>query len=249
MENILAKLDESVFTDELKKEISESFTAAVDAKVETLVAEKLVGLVEAKEKEIEDKFVAEAAEYKTKLLENLDEFLNLIAEEYIKENKITIEESVQGEKLEALLEGFNALLIAGGVELKTISENLDDTETRDTIAENTARIDALVVENIELKKQKAELLKMGLVAEVKDGLSVIQKEKFDKLASVVEFDPDNSAKYLKSLEVLKESVIGSKTDDVPAVTAAVPAQTVTESVETFEGSTLDKSFADSKRFF
>jgi hypothetical protein len=246
MENILAKLDEAVFTDELKKEISESFTTSVDAKVETLVAEKLVDLVEAKEKEITDRFVAEAAEYKTKLLENLDEFLSLIAEEYIKENKITIEESVQGEKLESLLEGFNALLIAGGVELKTISENLDDTEAREAVVESTARIDSLVIENIELKKQKAELLKMGLVAEIKEGMTVIQKEKFDKLASVVEFDSNNSAKYLKSLEVLKESVIGSKSDDV---TTVVPAVSISEAVETFTGSTLDKSVADSARFF
>ena len=242
MKNILAKLDEAVFTDELKKEISESFTETVDAKVEILVAEKLVELVEAKEKEISNRFVAEAAEYKTKLLENLDEFLSLIAEEYINENKITIEESVQGEKLESLLEGFNSLLIAGGVELKTISENLDDTEAREAVAESTERIDALVVENMALKKQKAELLKMGLVAEIKEGMSVVQKEKFDKLASVVEFDVNNSVKYLKSLEVLRESVIGSKTDDVPPVY-------VTESLDTFTGSTLDKSVADSARFF
>jgi glutamate racemase len=243
MENILAKLDEAVFTDELKKEISESFTASVDAKVETLVAEKLVELVEAKEKELSDKFVAESAEYKEKLLENLDEFLSLIAEEYIKENRITIEESVQGEKLESLLEGFNALLIAGGVELKQISENLDDTEAKEAIAESTTRIDALVVENMELKKAKAELLKMGLVAEVKDGMSVVQKEKFDKLASVVEFDPSNSAKFLKSLEVLKESVVSSKVETVVEGTT----HTQVAVVETVE--VVDNTIADSARFF
>jgi glutamate racemase len=241
MENILAKLDEAVFTDELKKEISESFTSSVDAKVETLVAEKLVDLVEAKEKELSDKFVAESAEYKEKLLENLDEFLSLIAEEYIKENRITIEESVQGEKLESLLEGFNALLIAGGVELKQISENLDDTEAKEAIAESTARIDALVVENMELKKAKAELLKMGLVAEVKDGMSVVQKEKFDKLASVVEFNSSNSAKFLKSLEVLKESVVSSKVETVVEGTT----HTSVAVVETVEVDTV----ADSARFF
>jgi hypothetical protein len=247
MEKILSKLDESVFTEELKTEISESFNEAVNAKVEVLVAEKVSAIVEEKEKEIEDKFMAEAKEYKEKLLENLDEFLSLIAEEYISENKITIDESIQGEKLEALLEGFNALLIAGGVEIKQIAENLDDTEMKTQIAESTAKIDSLVVENRGLKKQKAELLKMGLIAEVKEGLSVIQKEKFDKLAAIVEFDSSKASNYLTKLETLKESVTSVKSDEKREES---PAHTsMYESVKKFEGSKLDKSVSDSTRFF
>jgi hypothetical protein len=242
MEKILSKLDEAVFTDELKAEISESFNAAVDAKVETLVAEKVAAIVEEKETEITEKFMTEAKEYKEKLLENLDEFLSLIAEEYISENKITIEESVQGEKLESLLEGFNALLIAGGVEIKQIAENLDDTEMKAQIAESTAKIDALVVENLDLKKQKAELLKMGLIAEVKEGLSVIQKEKFDKLAAIVEFNSSDASGYLKKLETLRESVTAAKVEETHTHTPIV------ENKEP-EGSVLPASVADSSRFF
>lgn len=278
MEKILARLDESVFTDELKTELQESFDAAVDAKVIELVAEKteektkeLEEMAEAFKEKLAEEANAEKEAFKTSLMENLDEFLDLIASEYVEQNKIAIEESVKGEQLEALLEGFNAMMVAGGVELKEIQENTTDSVMKGELAESKEKVDALVAENMELKKEKATLLKMGLVMEAKAGMTELQKEKFDKLANVVEFDVNEANEFIDKLEVIAESVKSQEEGEFETTDKAdkkVKKDTkdgesdavgedeeeeenkeLKESAEEVEGSKLDESYADSKRFF
>jgi hypothetical protein len=249
MTKILESLDESVFTDELKAELQESFTASVNEEVEkqllVQVAEQVSEKVDARVAELDEKFEDFKDEYKSTLLENMDEFLDLIAQEYVAENKITIEESVEGEKLEALMEGFNSMLVTAGVELKEISEGTQDVVEAKELTNARAKVDELVAENKDLKKAKAELLEMGLVAELKEGMTEVQKEKFDKLTSVVDFSLDESDKYMEKLLIIKESVVATKkVEDNVDESADKKVEDVV-----VEGSVLSEDYADSKRFF
>jgi len=51
---------------------------------------------------------------------------------------------------------------------------------------------------------------MGTISELKEGLSIVEAEKFVKLADLVEFSKDES--FVAKLETIKETVLGSKVD-------------------------------------
>ena len=80
MLDILEQLDESVFTDELKAELSEKFESAVEEKSE-LRAQEIVA-----EKEIEyEAYIAEESEKaKAELLDQLSEYMEEVVEAYYK---------------------------------------------------------------------------------------------------------------------------------------------------------------------
>ena len=111
-----------------------------------------------------------------------------------------------------MIEAFDAMLTAGGVEVAKIVEakEADDVETK--LAESVEKYDDLVEEVIDLKKENDKLIKMGVIAEMKEGLSIVEAEKFAKLADLVEFSKDEG--YLSKLETIKESVKGAKEEKV-----------------------------------
>lgn len=208
MEMILEKLDSEVFTEELKKELQESFDASVEAKS----AEKAVELVEAKEAEYKEYVAEELATYKTELADKLDSYLDQVIEKFVEENTLAMESAVKAEQTDALLEGFNSLLVAAGVEVATIAEAKEevDTEVSESIekdlVEANETVDSLMEQNLALKAQNEELLKTGLIAEEMASLNVVQKEKFVKLAETLEFNAKDAVKFIAQLDAIKETI-------------------------------------------
>ena len=49
-----------------------------------------------------------------------------------------------------------------------------------------------------------KLLKSGIILELKEGLSLVEAQKFERLANIVDFS--SSEKYLEKLQTIKESV-------------------------------------------
>jgi hypothetical protein len=103
-----------------------------------------------------------------------------------------------------IIEAFDAMLIATGVEVSKIVEAKEETEAESKLAESIEKYDTLVEENIELKSQNEKLLKSGIILELKEGLSLVEAQKFERLAHIVDFS--SSEKYLEKLQTIKESV-------------------------------------------
>lgn len=208
MNMILEKLDSEVFTDELKKELQESFDASVEAKS----AEKAVELVEAKEVEYKEYLAEEVAKHKTELADKLDAYLDQVVEKFVEENTLAMESAVKAEQMDAVLEGFNSLLIATGVEVATIAEAKEESDEevsesieKDLVEANETN-DSLMEQLIELKAQNEELLKTGLIQEEMASLNVVQKEKFVKLAETLDFDAKDAVKFIAQLDAIKETI-------------------------------------------
>ena len=62
-------------------------------------------------------------------------------------------------------------------------------------------------ENLTLKAENDKLIKLGIINEMKEGLSLLESEKFEKAASTIEYTRDSS--YTEKLEILKESILGN----------------------------------------
>lgn len=214
IEKLFESLDEKVFTPELKESLEAQFNEAVELKAGIIAEEKLDEKVkelnEKSEKYIElleskaEEFVAIK---EAEMLDNVDKYLDRVVEEFMQEAKTALDESVKSEQADAIIEAFDAMIIATGTDVAKIVEAKDDTAVEKELEESIAKYDTLVEENIALKEANEKLLKEGIVAEKKEGLSIVEAEKFEKLANLVEFSNDEA--YAEKLDTIVESVKGA----------------------------------------
>lgn len=214
LEKLFESLDEKVFTVELKEALEAQFNEAVESKAasiaEARIQEEIGSLNEKSEAHIDflnEKADAYVAMKQTEMVESLDKYLDRIVEEFVAEAKAALEESVKSEKADMIIEAFDTMLTATGVEVAKIVEAKDESAVEKKLEESVAKYDSLVEEVITLKSENDTLVKLGVINEMKEGLSIVEAEKFVKLADLVEFTRDEA--FAAKLETIKESVKGA----------------------------------------
>ena len=253
LETLLESLDKDVFSAEMVDALVVQFNEAVETKakeiadaglteaIETAVNEAL----EAKEKELEEKaegYILEALEAKEKELEekaeayndaklaeineSLDLYLGKVVDEFILESKDRMNESLKAEKADMIIESFEAMITMGAVDVMKIAEAKDLSYADAKLSESVTKYDDLMTNYLSLQKDNETLAKLGVINEMKEGLSLVESKKFETLASLVPFS--KSDKYAEDLEVIKESVKGSvetKVEDTIIVESKVKTET------------------------
>jgi len=234
IDKLFESLDEKVFTSDLKESLQDAFDKAVaekskineetiNEKVETLVevkaAEMIAERVEEKIQELEEKaeefqevLEKEAKEKEADLLDQVDMFLERVVDDFIKESKDSLDESIKSEKADMIIEAMDAMITATGADILKITEAKDESDAGIKLSDMTKKYDELIEENIALEKDKATMMKMGIISEMKVGLSEVDAAKFDIMASLVEFEM--SEKYLEKLETIKENLSTSPKKDI-----------------------------------
>lgn len=162
--------------------------------------------------------------YKNKFVDTMDLFLSRVVEEYLEENRLVAESTIQEAKVSALLEGFDSLLSAGSVQLQAIGEEEKVDVVSEEIAELKESVSKLLKDNSSLKKENGRLIKEGIIAEMTEDMSAVEKDKFDRLAKVVSFNEADMGIYTQSLKSIKESVIGSVEEEEEEETLTESAQ-------------------------
>ena len=211
---LFESLDDKVFTADLKESLEIQFNEAVELKVQELVEAKTLALEEKAEEyaEMKVEMIEEKAEEfvekkMQELSESVERYLDRIIEDFINESKEKLEESIKSEQSEMIIEAFDSLLVATGVELSKIVEAKEENDEKSKLEESIKKYDNLIEENISLKEENDKLVKLGIINEMKEGLSLLESEKFEKAASIVDFSRDNS--YVNKLEIIKESILGT----------------------------------------
>ena len=214
LEKLFESIDEKVFTPELKDALEVQFNEAVEAKAAVVADEKIEEAVESLNEKSEQHidFLNEKAEAyvemkQAEMVESLDKYLDRIVSEFLSEAQEALDESIKTEKADMIIEAFDSMLTATGVEVAKIVESKDESAVEKQLEESVSKYDELVEEVIALKEQNDTLIKMGVINEMKEGLSIVESEKFEKLADLVEFTKDES--YAEKLETIKESVKGA----------------------------------------
>lgn len=214
LEKLFESLDEKVFTTELKEALEVQFNEAVESKAaliaEAKIEEEITSLNEKSEAHIEflnEKADAYVAMKQTEMVESLDKYLDRVVSEFIAEAQGALDESIKSEKADMIIEAFDSMLTATGVEVAKIVEAKDESAVEKKLEESVAKYDTLVEEVIGLKAENDTLVKLGVINEMKEGLSIVEAEKFVKLADLVEFTRDEA--FAAKLETIKESVKGA----------------------------------------
>jgi len=215
LEKLFESLDEKVFTAELKESLSTQFNEAVELKATILAEERIEEEIDtlSEKSDAHIEFLNTKAEEfvelkEAEMLDSVDKYLDRVVEEFVAEGKSALEESVKSDKADLIIEAFDSMLIATGVDVARIMESKSDSSAQKELDEAVIAKDSLVDELIALKEENEKLITMGVTQELKEGLSIVEAEKFEKLAKLVDFTRDES--YAEKLELIKESVLGSK---------------------------------------
>jgi hypothetical protein len=218
LKTLFEAIDEKVLTNDLKESLEVQFNEAVELKAltlaEELAAEKIqeaVDSISEKAESLEAKYTEELAEAKKEfaseiemLIESVDKYLDKVVEEFVAEAKETLAESAKSEKADLIIEALSAMMVTAGVEVSTIVEAKETSDVENKLKESIKKYDSLIEELFEKDNKINELIKIGVISEMKEGLSLIESEKFEKLAEIVNFSKDEA--YLAKLNTLKESV-------------------------------------------
>ena len=124
---------------------------------------------------------------KSELVERVDAYLEYVAQEWVEENALQIEQGLKTEMTESFLEGMKSLFEDHYVSIpedkydvvENMVEKLDDMETK---------LNEQIERNIQLNRRLGETTAEGIFASVSEGLALTQKEKLASLAEGVEFE-------------------------------------------------------------
>ena len=184
------------------EELSEEFQNKARTIFEAAIGSKVASIKEELEKSYESKLVEEVDEIKVALTERLDSYLEYVAQEWVDENQLVIENGLKTEMTESFLEGMKSLFEEHYVNipeekydvLNSMVEKLDEMEDK---------LNEQINKNVALTKRLSESTADVILADVSEGLAVSQKEKLASLAENVEFDSEET--YREKLGTLRES--------------------------------------------
>jgi hypothetical protein len=193
-EDLNALVSGSDLTEEFRDKAKLIFEAAVTAKIN----EEVALMNEAYEQAFEEA----VTEFKTEMSEQIDSYLTFVAEKWVVENALAIDNGIKTEIAENLMHGIRNLFNENYLEVPEEQFEIvnEMTEQLDVMEE---KLNEQIDLNVEMHKKLGGYIKNGIVSEVSVGLAETQKDKLMGLSEGVEFV--NESDFREKIETLKES--------------------------------------------
>jgi hypothetical protein len=199
-EDVDALLSGEELTEEFKFKARTVFEAALNARTEQ-IEEAIV-------RQYEEQLVEEIEVIAEALTERVDAYLEYVADEWLKENALAIDQGLRTEFTESFLVNLKNLFEEHYVSipeerydvLESMVEKLDEMETK---------LNEQIENNIALNQRLAESVSDVIISEVSEGLALSQKDKLASLAENVEFDGEDN--FREKLVTIREAYFSGKT--------------------------------------
>lgn len=204
-EHVDVMFDGEELSEEFKEKAATIFEAAVNLRVNE-ITEELESMYEARLNEKLEEIEAQTAEDIQELTNKIDQYINYVVEEWLKENEVAVETSLRSEITEEFIEGLKNLFSEHYIEIPEEKVNVVE-ELAGRVEELEARLNDSINENIELRNSINEMASEEIFNEVSEGLTISQVEKLKKLAEGVDFDDADNFK--KKLSIVKENYFPS----------------------------------------
>jgi hypothetical protein len=197
-EDVDALLQGENLSEEFKAKAATIFEAAVLARVDIIA--------EAVEAELTEQFNVAVEQIKEDLAAKVDDYLNYMVEEWMKENEIAIEKGLRAEIVEDFIGGLRDLFVEHYIDIPT--------EKVDVVEELAAKVEELedalneeITRGVEITKELNESKKIEAIYTACEGLTQTQVEKLKSLAENVEYTTEEE--FADKLSTLKESYFKS----------------------------------------
>jgi hypothetical protein len=200
-DDVNALVEGEELSEEFKTKAATIFESAVKSKVRV----ELEKIQEQNDKVMED--LAEST--MGDLVEKVDDYMNYVVEQWMEDNQLAIERGLKGEIAEDFISGLKNLFEDHYIDVP--DEKYDILESNLTkIEELEEKLNKQIEENVQLRKAKGELVKESMIADIANGMTDTETEKFQSLVEDVEFSDEES--YKEKLQTIRESYFG--TNDV-----------------------------------
>lgn len=184
------------------EELSEEFTSKATTIFEAAVVSKVNQILETVTVDFESDLEAEKVQIAEKLSEQVDSYLEYVAEEWMKENELAVEQGIRSEIVENFMTGLRGLFEENYIDIPEEKVDLVD-ELASKVTELESSINEEMERNIELRKELVESKQSAILSAACEGITESQAAKLQSLAEGVEFEDADS--YTAKLETLKES--------------------------------------------
>jgi hypothetical protein len=213
------------------QDLSEEFVSKATTVFEAAVVSKVNEILENVTVDMEAELEAEKEDIVESMSQKLDDYLEYVAEEWMKENELAVEQGIRAEIVENFMVGLRNLFTENYIDIPEEKVDLVD-ELATKVEELETEVNEQMERNIQLKKQLEESTASSVFDDVIEGLTESQAEKLKSLSEGVEFS--TAEDYKEKLETIKESYF-SVEEEVSNVDNAVDD----EPVEIFEDGQSD----------
>jgi hypothetical protein len=181
-------------TEDAKMRISTLFEAAVNDRVR-LVENELAGkFTELLESEVEG--------IANDLVEKVDSYLDFVVNEWMEENKLSVDSGIRTEVAESFVQDLRTLFLEHNIAVPEGQTDLLD-HTAENLKKVTEKLNTAMKSNIELTENLKAYQRAEIFAETVDGLTDVQVDKLRSLAESMDFSDNDEFK--KKLVILKEN--------------------------------------------
>ena len=200
-EDVDALFNGESLSEDFRVKATTIFEAAVRVRVEKIVEDVLKD---------NDNVLAEAVEsIKGELTEQVDQYLNYVVEEWVKDNQVAIETGLRAELAEDFINGLKTLFAEHYVEIPEDKVDVAE-ELAAKVAELQEAVEAATAEKATLSEQLNSAKKNEAIRKACVGLTETQVAKLTSLAEGVEFTTEGD--FNTKLAVIRENYFPTKTN-------------------------------------
>jgi len=216
-------------SDEFKTKASTIFEASVQAKVNQVI----LGKEQELEEQMQERLTEELDTYIQEIVEKVDNYLNYVSEEWVKDNKLAIEKGIRSELTEGFLVGLKDLFTEHYITIPDEKVDVVD-DLFDKVESLESELNEQVSKNVDIQSELTKVKKEKVLSSLTKDLTETQKEKVAELAENVE--AEDAEDFEQKVEVLKENYfptedkkvalvedIETQNDDEESEKEAVPA--------------------------
>ena len=207
------------------EELSEEFQEKARTIFEAAIRSKIVDIKEELQYSYEKALLEQIETIKEGLEDRVDSYLEYVADEWVNQNALVIEQGLKTEMTESFLQGMKSLFEDHYVSIP--EEKYDVVESMvDKLDEMEGKLNEQIERNVALNRRLAESVADVIFADISEGLALSQKDKLSSLAANVEFDSEEN--YREKLVTLRESYFphnaGAQRDDSETLTESTDVQ-------------------------
>jgi hypothetical protein len=184
------------------QDLSEDFTAKATTIFEAAVVSKVNEILESVTVDFESDLEAEKVQIAEAISEQVDSYLEYVAEEWMKENQLAVEQGIRSEIVENFMTGLRGLFTENYIDIPEEKVDLVD-ELASKVTELESSVNEEMERNIVLRKELVEAKKTAILSSACEDITESQAAKLASLSEGVEFDDVDS--YTAKLDTLKES--------------------------------------------
>jgi len=183
---------------ELTEEFKDKASVIFETVVNTVISEEIARLEEEFEATLEEQTDLAVSE----LSENVEKYLDYVAEKWLEENQVAVDSGIKSEMAESFINGLKDLFVENNIDIP--EESIDVVSEMSTqLEESDEMLNTAKRENIELRKALVEAQVEKSFMEMSEGMTESQKDKLRNLAENVSYESLDD--YQSKLTIIKEN--------------------------------------------